>query len=270
MRWFIISAVARVMVPGIKADTCLVLEGNQGLGKSGFLRTLAGEWFSDSPIPLGNKDAFLGLRGVWIAELAELGAFLRKDPDIIKQFMSSPVDRYRPPYATEAEDFPRQCVFAGTVNHFTYLKDATGARRFNPVRVTRVDLSALERDRDQLWAEAMLAWRAGESWWPTTSEQLENAELAQEDRFQVDAWEAPLTSYLCGCRNLATEGVTIDELLLALDIPRKDHDRSRQERVLAILERLEFKPGRPRRSDGSRPRAFLPPGSWRKRRSGRA
>ena len=258
------------MVPGIKADGCLVLEGAQGLRKSSFLRTLAGEYFSDSPIEIGSKDAFLSLRGVWIAELAELATYLRKDPDTLKQFMSSPVDRYRPPYATEAEDFPRQCVFAGTVNHFTYLKDATGARRFNPVRVTRVDLSALERDRDQLWAEAMLAWRAGESWWPTTSEQLENAELAQEDRFQVDAWEAPLTSYLCGCRNLATEGATIDELLLALDIPRKDHDRSRQERVLAILERLEFKPGRPRRSDGSRPRAFLPPRSWRKRRSGRA
>lgn len=258
MRWFLIAAVARVFQPGCKVDTCLVLEGAQGMKKSTFFSILSGEWFADSPIAIGNKDAFLNIRGSWIVELAELGSYLKKDQDVIKQFLSSPVDKYRPPYATEAEDFPRQCVFCGTVNEFSYLKDATGARRFNPIRVTNVDTVSLKRDRDQIWAEAMLAWRSGARWWADTREDVELAELAQEDRFVLDAWEQPIQDYV-GIRDL-TYGVTVGEILLnVLHLPVREHDKDRQSRVFEILARLGFHQSRPRQADGSRPRVWMPP-----------
>jgi putative DNA primase/helicase len=264
VRWFLISAVARVIGPGCKADSTIILEGPQGIGKSSAIRILDGDWVADSPIQIGTKDAFISLCGVWIAELAELESLLRSDPDAVKAFLSSPVDRYRPPYAREAEDFPRQCVFAGTVNHFEYLKDPTGARRFWPIRCGAIDLAALRRDRDQIWAEALALYRSGQHWWPTTSEEIAACEKAQDARYQVDAWEEKIRAYLLKPpTDVERRGVRVEEVLSgALGVPTKDHDRARQARVIAVLERLGFMPGRPRRAGGSRARAYLPPDGW--------
>ena len=264
IRWFLLSAVARVFEPGCKADSTLILEGAQGLGKSTAIRILGGAWVADSPIQIGTKDAFIALAGVWIAELAELESLLRSDPDAVKAFLSSPVDRYRPPYARDAEDFPRQCVFAGTVNHFEYLKDPTGARRFWPILCVRIDLAALARDRDQLWAEAMHLYRSGAKWWPSSPEEVAACEHVQERRYQADAWEEKVREYLVAPKTDAmTLGVCIGEILnSALHVATKDHDRARQARVVAILERFGFVPARPRRPDGSRPRAYVPPSDW--------
>jgi predicted P-loop ATPase len=266
IRWFLLSAVARVFEPGCKADSTLILEGAQGLGKSTAIRILGGGWVADSPIQIGTKDAFIALAGVWIAELAELESLLRSDPDAVKAFLSSPVDRYRPPYARDAEDFPRQCVFAGTVNHFEYLKDPTGARRFWPILCARIDLGALTRDRDQIWAETMHLYRAGTKWWPSSPEEVAACERVQETRYQADAWEEKVREYLLApMTDASTLGVRVDEILReALHVATRDHDRTRQARVVAILERLGFVPARPRRPDGTRPRAYAPPTGWPK------
>jgi predicted P-loop ATPase len=128
-----ISTVARIFEPGVKADCCLILEGEQGSGKSSALRTLAAPWFTDEIAELGSKDAALQSHGVWIIELAELDSMSRADVGRIKAFMSRSVDRFRPPYGKRLIESPRQCVFAGSVNHSDYLRDETGARRFWPV-----------------------------------------------------------------------------------------------------------------------------------------
>ena len=194
---WVLSAVARVMDPGAKADQVLILEGPQGAKKSTALRTLAGaDWFTDELAEIGSKDAAQQTRGVWIIEIAELDAIGRAETSRIKSFLSRSVDRYRPPYERYVIDVPRQCVFAGTVNPDTYLRDETGNRRFWPVRCGKIDIAALRRDRDQLWAEAMVWYANGVEWWIEDEETKRMAEDAQEERYQGDAWDGLIDRWL--------------------------------------------------------------------------
>ena len=160
-RW-LISAVARVFHPGAKADCALILEGPQGIKKSTALSVMAQPWFTDRLSDLGSKDAAMETKGVWIIEIAELDTMSRAEVSAIKAFMSRTHDRFRPPYGKRLVDLPRQCVFAGSINpEGGYLKDATGGRRFWPVVCGQIDIDALARDRDQLWAEARDRFRNG-------------------------------------------------------------------------------------------------------------
>ena len=195
-RKFLIGAVARVFRPGCKNDTCLVLEGPQGTLKSTALKVMAGEWFTDEIADLGSKDAALQLRGAWIVELAELDAMSRAETSRIKAFMSRSTDRFRPPYGRHVIEVPRESVFAGTVNHEAYLKDETGGRRFWPIRCGLVRVADLRRDRDQLWAEAVVRFKAGESWWIDSRELKEWAADEQKQRYEEDPWQPIIATYI--------------------------------------------------------------------------
>ena len=126
---------------------------------------LAQPWFTDEIADLGSKDAALQTRGVWVIEIAELDSLSRSDVGKIKAFMSRMADRFRPPYGKRPIDSPRQCVFVGSVNHPTYLRDETGGRRFWPVacKAPAIDVDALADARDQLWIgpDAEIAGVAG-------------------------------------------------------------------------------------------------------------
>jgi predicted P-loop ATPase len=187
-KW-LIGAVGRVFRPGCKNDTCLVLEGPQGLLKSTALLSLAQPWFTDEIADLGTKDAALQVRGVWIIELAELDAMGRSEASRIKSFMSRSADRYRPPYGRHPIEVPRESVFAGTVNHDNYLKDETGGRRFWPVRCQKILIDELRRDRDQLWAEAVTRFRGGETWWIDSADLGAAAAEEQQERYDADPWQ---------------------------------------------------------------------------------
>src|SRR5690606_4223720 len=113
-----------------------------------------------------------------------------------KAFLSRSSDKYRPPWGRRVIDVPRQCVFGGSTNVDSYLKDETGARRFWPVRTGRIDLAALGRDRDQLWAEAVAEYLEGKEWWPTDESDRTELEAEQEERRQPDPWEAPIAAWL--------------------------------------------------------------------------
>jgi putative DNA primase/helicase len=192
----LLSAVARAMEPGCKVDTIVVLEGSQGRGKSTALRVLAGDaYFTDSEIDFGNKDAYQSIAGKWIVELAEVDKHRGRDASQVKAFISSQSDRYRPSYGRVASDHKRGCVLVGTTNADDYLTDATGNRRWLPLRVGVVHLERLRRDRDQLWAEAVAAYDGKEPWWPT-GDLVKLASDAVERRHEGDPWDQPIAAYL--------------------------------------------------------------------------
>ncbi|MHC2240615.1 VapE domain-containing protein [Bradyrhizobium diazoefficiens] len=138
--------------------------------------------------------------GVWCIEVGELDAMSKMEASRIKAFISRINDRFRPPYGKRIIERPRSCIFVGTTNCSDYLKDWTGARRFLPVKVTKIDIEGLQRDRDMLWAEARILYEAGIPWWFTDTETgkaaAAKAELEQEGRFQADPWEPLIAHYL--------------------------------------------------------------------------
>ncbi|WP_249934964.1 VapE domain-containing protein [Azotobacter chroococcum] len=261
-RW-LISAVARVMRPGCKADAVLILEGAQGAGKSTALSILGGEWFMDTPFNLGDKDGFQVIRGKWIVELGELDSFNKAESTRAKQFFSASVDTYRESYGRRVLDVPRQCVFAGTTNQEEYLKDTTGNRRYWPVTCQKVELEALRELRDQLWAEAVFRFQAGEGWWVTREEAEQFAEQ-QDARYTVDAWEYPIRQWLED--PASGETVTSDRILQdALKLDYGHWGRPEQIRVGHIMQRLGWRRERlaASRKSGIRPWGYRRPESWK-------
>lgn len=199
----LIAAVRRIRQPGCKFDNVLVLEGDQGCGKSTFVKYLSPniEWFTDSPIGnTENKDAALALQGNWIVELGEMSVLNKSGVEALKAFVSSSIDHVRRPYGRIHEELRRQCIFIGTTNHDNYLKDQTGNRRFWPAKVGIINLDALLVDRNQLWAEAATREAAGESL-VLRPELWEAAATEQEARVSDDPWADTLRDYLDGSPN---------------------------------------------------------------------
>ena len=176
----LIGAVARIMRPGCKHDHMLVLVGPQGCRKSTTLAKLGKEWFSDSLYTVSGKDAFEQIQGVWIIEMGEMAAARKSEVEQLKQFMSKQADSYRAAYGRRVQEHPRQCAFFGSTNDFDFLRDQTGSRRFWPVEVDntgRAEADKLTDDVvDQIWAEAVAAYEAGEKWYL----KAEDEDLARE------------------------------------------------------------------------------------------
>jgi Virulence-associated protein E/Domain of unknown function (DUF3854) len=188
-RW-LISAVARIFRPGCQVDCVLLLEGPQGIKKSSALRALVGdEWFTDHIADLGSKDSRVDLRGKWVIEMSELAALRRAEIEKVKAFLTARTDHFRPPYGRRAVDVPRQNVFAASTNDEHPFVDSTGNRRFWPVRCRRIDVDAIRRDRDQLWAEAYHRFKLGEIWWLDTVELNQTAQQEQDERYEPGVWD---------------------------------------------------------------------------------
>ena len=247
-RKFLIQMVARVMEPGCKADHTLVLSGPQGQNKSTACRVLAGaEYFSDTlPSITGDKtDAIRHLQGKWLVELAELAPSRKSEAEDLKAFLSGAIDRVRLPYARFDESFPRQCVFVGTTNDDQFLRDATGGRRFWPVAVGQViDVEALASERDQLFAEAVAAYDAGEPWWLDRDFEAEHARPVQEAARESDSWADDVAEWLDkpeddfdGPGEVRTE-VTLSGVMGALGLTSGQQTRANQKRVADILRTL--------------------------------
>lgn len=231
------SIVARVLYPGCKVDTMVILEGPQGAGKSRALAIIGGKWFAEITESATSKDFYMCLSGKFLLEIAELDAFSRAEVTRIKQVITSQSDRYRAPFGRAAEDHPRRCVFVGTTNETNYLRDATGGRRFWPVETGAagpIDHAYIEANREQLFAEAVMQVKAKERWYEMPISTL----AMQESRRSADEWEELVADFIARF----PDGVTLSQIWTdAFSQGLNKFDRREQHRIANILRSLKWK-----------------------------
>jgi predicted P-loop ATPase len=260
LRKTLIAAVARVFEPGCKVDTALILQGDQGINKSGFFKVLASPpWFDDTFGKASDKDERLKLHQAWITEWAELSTiFRRKDVEEVKAFLTCSTDRIRPPYGRETEVFKRSGIIVGTTNDHQFLPDPTGNRRFWVVPVRgQIDLAALEQERDRIWAAAVAAYQAGEQWWLTGEEEMQ-AEAIAEEFATSDPWQDAISDYL---EFTSRTSITVSEILCnCLKVELARQTRSEEMRVTNTLRRLGWQKSTAKtQRDGKRRREWIRP-----------
>lgn len=200
-RKMMVAAVARVYQPGVKFDSVVVLNGQQGMGKSSFFAKLGGPWFSDS-LTIGDmrdKAAPEKLQGYWILELGELAGLKKVDVETVKAFITRQDDKFRHSYGYSVEDHPRQCIIVGSTNNSDgFLRDITGNRRFWPVSCST---NSPKRPWEvaeivpQLWAEAYQLYLKNEPLFLTPElERMASAE--QTAALETDVREGMIAEYL--------------------------------------------------------------------------
>lgn len=232
------AAVARVYEPGCKFDYMLVLEGNQGEGKSMSLAMLASQsWFTDGLGDIHNKDVVDQMTGKWVIEIAELAAIKGRENEAIKSFLSRQVDRVRISYGRRSQDYPRQSIFVGSTNAKEYFSDETGNRRYWPVSVGSANRSWLRQNRDQLWAEAKYRYEFDEKLY--LNEELEAvARKEQEKRFEVDEWESEMKK-IVKSRKPGEKFQTL-EIFQALTMSFGQPNQYDMKRIAKVFIRLGF------------------------------
>jgi len=258
----LIAAVRRVREPGCKYDEMVILEGIQGTGKSTLLRNLCPneDWFSDGMrLDLQGKEIIEHTAGKWIIEIAELTGRNKAEVNQLKAMLSRQSDGpVRLAYAKTASERPRHFIFIGTVNDTQYITDPTGARRFWPVKTTTLDFQGIATVRDQLWAEANVREKKGES--IRLKESLWSvAEKHQEERFEVDPWEDNIREIIAQTLDIRQGGLYIssDALMDAIGIEVARRTKSDSRRIGDIMQRLKFHSTTMRTDSGGVARGYV-------------
>lgn len=198
----LVAAVRRILHPGCKFDTMLILVGKQGIGKSTLVARLAGPWFNDSLSLTDTRDktAAEKLQGFWILEFGELAGMRKADIEALRSFLSRQDDIYRGAYERRVSRHPRRCIFFGTTNAENgFLTDPAGNRRMWPVEVKEIPgAKTWDLDKDliaQIWAEAKVLEKRGEPL-HLTGEVAKMALERQREAIESDEREGMVASYL--------------------------------------------------------------------------
>lgn len=202
-RIFFTQALKRLIEPGCKAELMLVLCGEQGIGKSEFLKKISPP-SKDLVLEVQagdfGKELQLKLQGRWLVEFSELASIRKREAEEIKSFLSTQVDILRKPYSIMPDQFKRSCVFVGTTNEKNFLKDETGNRRFLPIRCSRVwknVFSLTEEEVMQVWSEAFVLLENGfESWRVPATLSVESQRFSLSDDFFEERLEIETDYFL--------------------------------------------------------------------------
>ena len=242
-RNWLIAMVRRAYQPGSKFDHMPVLEGKQGLSKTSFLEVLGGEWYKSIPTAFGDKDFLQAIQGAWLVEIPDMTGFSRREHTAILATITIRVDEYRKSYGRVVESHPRVAIFAATSERDNYLDDVRGRRRYWPLRCTDINVEVLQTQRDQLFAEALEAFRNNEPHW-IIPDDLANAEQMQ--RAEPDIWtEAILAKaddmWLEGRYDRRRANITAYRLLDAIGLHVDRQTQKDRNRVSAIMEQNGWK-----------------------------
>ncbi len=274
-RFILLGLVARVMEPGCKFDYAPVLEGPGGIGKSTFVKVLVGEeFFSDTHFDIGQgKDGMEQFAGLWAYELSELTALRRADSEQVKQFFSSQKDRFRGAYGHYVQSHPRQLVIFCSTNKKVYLFDTTGNRRYWPFWIgQRINTEWLSRWREQLFAEALVHYQAGERFYPSPEEEEVYFVPEQNKRLAETSVQSRLYDMLTregapggegkvsATINQLTKFLTMDQLVAALGTDPGKSSSMLEGQIRAWLEAHGWEAAREK--TGQRRRGYAQPAVW--------
>lgn len=187
----------RVMDPGCQVDMVPVMAGKQNRKKTSAVRAIAPTIDMFVEISLNDKDDDITrkMRGVVVAELAELHGLKGKAAEAVKAFITRRNEKWVPKYQEFTTSFKRRLVMWGTTNKTgedgdMFLSDPTGSRRWLPFLVSadgsKMEIKQIEADRDQLWAEGLYRWRRDGVLF-SVAEEL--AEAEHHKYTEVDVWQ---------------------------------------------------------------------------------
>ena len=235
------AAVARAFEPGCKYDTMPILIGRQGAGKSTLIRTMGKKWYADGLSTFEGKEAAENIQGKWIIEAGEMAGYTRAEENASKQFLSRQVDVFRQAYGRRTQEYPRRCVFFGSSNQYEFLKDITGNRRFWPIDIeaqkpTKNVYVNLPGEVDQIWAEAVVRYKNGESLIIEDNEAaLKIAETAREAHMESNSKQGLINEFLLQKvpKNWNTMSRTARRTFLTMGSHTPDEDLEYRDRICA-------------------------------------
>lgn len=246
--WYLFTALAgRLYAPGCQADMAVILISEaQGRRKSSCIQALVPdvEAYTTADFGQDDKELAMRVRGRLVVELPEMVGWNKRTQAHIRDWVTRRHEQWRGMHSNELSTYPRRFVLMGTGNDKPILDDPTGARRWLPCDVIGTgDHEALARDRDQLWAEGIVAWRQGGIRWQQAAALA--TEAHEEFSTDGDPWEAYIEEWLDAkpaFGEAPTNGsrplLLSDILLGALQIRRGDASKSDQMRAGAILRKL--------------------------------
>lgn len=217
----LVACIKRIYEPGCKFDYITVLEGNQDTGKSTAWRILASKpWFGDTPIDISKEWSIMKTFGKIMYEWAEMETYRKSNTQAMKAFLSSDTDTVRLPYNRTVQAIPRQGIFVGTFNpekdkDIGWLHDTTGNRRYWVVSTSvsgEIRNDKLEQARDQLWAEALVLYKAGTPIYFEDIKVIQQAQAEQAKRMGKDPWYDAIETWLNAPHNLDKMIFTGDEI----------------------------------------------------------
>lgn len=235
------ALAARLLEPGAKCDMVPVLVGIQGAGKTSSIEVISpiDEAFAEIDMSKKDDDLARQIKGKLVCELAELRGLSSRESESIKAWISRRFEEWIPKYEEKATRYGRRCIFFGTANGDEILDDPTGERRWLPMRVGTVDVAAVARDRDQLWAEGIALFRQqGVAW----REAYALAKAQHADFKVVDAWQERIEAWLEGDDfdgPRADSGVQYAQIFAsALGLRTGEQNRVARERVRRVMTNL--------------------------------
>jgi putative DNA primase/helicase len=147
-------------------------------------------------------------------------------------------------------------VFACTTEVENWSKE-TEARRFWPVQVGQIDADELRVNKDQLWGEAVAAYKSGAPWHLDNPELIVASRQEQESRYESHPWTKKIAEFVVQLESTTSE----DILSMAINKPLERQNKADQVIVGGCLRALGWTRGRMRdKNEGGRQvRRWYPP-----------
>ena len=177
-RWSLSLVAAALKPSGYKGRGVLTFQGEQGIGKTSWLKSLVDDVALrddvvkvDIHLDVASKDTVLNAVSHWIGELGELDSSFKKDFSRLKGFLTSDFDKIRRPYARTESEYPRRTVFFASVNQPDFLIDNTGNTRWWTIDVIKVNYKHTI-NMQQLYAQLVVDFNNGKEWWLNEHEEV--------------------------------------------------------------------------------------------------